>query len=63
MPTTKNIENACKKAYEADGFSAVCDLVNEKYGDDTRIEWKHCPACDCEAPSLDGSCLACGTTV
>jgi hypothetical protein len=61
--TVKQIENKCEKAYEHGGLSEVCDLVLEKFSDDTRITWEYCTGCECEVPSINGSCLVCGSSV
>lgn len=51
------IKRKAQRLYEKNGgYSAVCELANEK-----GIPYGFCLPCDNEMPHLDGECLVCGS--
>lgn len=51
------VKRKARRLYEKNGgYSAVCDLANEK-----GLQYGFCMPCDNDMPNIDGECLVCGS--
>lgn len=63
MRRLEHITETCRKIYEKEGFSAVCDYVNKMLERDDpmpNLGYEFCKACNTDAPEWNHICLACG---
>lgn len=64
MKISSKIVMSFDKAYETGGMIALTDKVNaynKRATTKVQVPYKHCDPCDCDTPSLENVCLACGT--